>query len=126
MIERADLIDESHESIHIILLNWARWCKTTKHPQRCRSLEGRYRPPPMYHEPVPSNPPDVNQAIKVERLIVTAPHQYGKHLVCYYIKRLPPQAVRKKLGIPLSAIDDHLTRSRDWLNKRLTANKMYV
>ena len=109
-----------HESIHAALLNWARWCRVTQRPHRCRSIEGRYRSPPVYHDPAPSNPPDANQAIRVEALIVDAPNDYGKHLTYHYIKRLPPAAMRKKLGLPPAAIDYHLERSRAWLNNHLT------
>jgi hypothetical protein len=115
-----------HEEIHSILLNWARWCKTGNHPQRCKSLEGNYRPPPMYHEPVPSNPPDVLQAIKVEILISRAPSQYGKHLICWYIKRLPPQAIKKKLSKKADEVDHHLYMARAWLKRVLTSKQISV
>ena len=125
MIEKME-INSEHEEIHSILLNWARWCKTGHHPQRCKSLEGNYRPPPMYHEPKPFSPPDILQAIKVETLISRAPNQYGKHLIYWYIRRFPNVAARKKLNIAIDEVDHHLYRARAWMLRALTSKQIAV
>lgn len=109
------IIKPDHEAIHDHLLAWARWCKIKWHPQAVKSLEGRYRPPPMYEPAAPSTPPDLLLCYAIERLIASAPNQFGQHLRMWYIRRYPMEAAARKLGMPYSQVEPHLTRARQFV-----------
>ena len=112
-------IRPDHNDVHAILQNWVRAIQVRKHFSRCRSIEGRYRPPPMYHEPAPSNPPDLIQADQIELLIREAPHDYGKHLRFWYIRRLSPEMACKKLHIGIGLLEPHLACARGYIKNHL-------
>lgn len=120
-LEAYRIIRPEHLAIHEAILNWARWCRVSSvvH-RRTPSLEGRYRPPPMYDYPIPSMPPDINHAHKLEALIVEAPHDYGKHIRLWYIRRLPLEAAGKKLHIAYFQLEAHLAASREYVLNHLT------
>ncbi len=120
-LESYRIIRPEHESIHETLLNWARWCKVNTHPhRRTPSLEGRYRPPPMWEEPILSKPPDLKLAYSIERLIVVSPHDYGKHIRFWYIRRLSLSMAAKKLHITPLKLESHLAASREFIKNHLT------
>ena len=114
-MERYDLIPPEHAAIHESIMEWARWGQIHWHPQLCRSLERNYRPPPMYETTTPQMIPNLKLIYAIERLVVNAPKQFGTHLVYYYIRKLPPQATRKKLHLSKDCIVSHLHDAREYL-----------
>ena len=118
-MERYLLISPEHEEIHKSLLEWANWGRNKWHPQTCQSLEGGYRPPPMFEEPAPQFVPNLKQIYAIEALIVSAPRKYGKHLVLYYLKKFPPEAIKKKLHLKRDRMVSHLYDSREYVMRHL-------
>lgn len=106
-------IRPEHEVIHAVLLAWARWLAVRWHPQSVKSLEGRYKPPPMYEEPIPENPHNLLLCHAVEKLIVNAPNNYGTHLRLWYVRRLPMEAAARKLNRAYAQAEPHLARARE-------------
>lgn len=107
-----------HEETHKALLNWASWCRVHYQQQRCRSLESRYKSPPQWHPPEPINHLDILLAHRIEDLVTSAPKQYGKHLKFWYIVKLSPFIIKKRLHI--KDVDQHLHYSREYIKKHLT------
>jgi len=118
MLNNYHLIPESHFNVHEALLNWVKWLSTSPPQRRTPSLEGNYRPPPMYEPPSPRLVLDHKQAQAIEELVVSAPHKYGKHITMWYIKRLNPIAVKRKLSI--TNLDSHIYDAREYIRTRLT------
>mgnify|MGYP001558516551 CR=1 FL=1 len=121
-LESYRTIRPEHAEIHKSLQNSANWCRVGTVQRRTPSLEGRYRPPPCWHQPEPPNSPDINHAHRVEELIVSAPHDYGTHLRLWYIRRWPMKAAAKKLKIAYPQIEPHLAAAREYIKIALTNN----
>lgn len=120
LLENYRIIRPEHEHIHQQLLNWVNWVRIKWHPSRVKSLEGRYRPPPCWEPPAPSNPPDLNLAHKIEDLIREAPNHYGEHLRLWYIRRVRAEIAERKLHLRLCQLEPHLAASREFILTRLT------
>jgi hypothetical protein len=119
-MENYRIVSPEHTEIHESLLRWAAWARVKHHPATCRSLEGNYKPPPMYAEPAPRFTPDHKLVHLMERLIVAAPRNLGQHLIYYYLKRLAPDVVGKKLKLRRDRIVPHLVEAREYIRNHLT------
>lgn len=113
-------INPEHEEIHEKLQKWANWAKNHWHPQTCQSLEGNYRPPPMFEEPTPQFLPDLQSIYNIEYIVVNAPMKYGQHLVYWYIRKWPHEAIKCRLRIRRSRMCPHLWEAREWVKNLLT------
>jgi hypothetical protein len=67
------------------LLNWQAWGKDRAKYQRCLSLEGNYKPPPVWHAPALKVEVDIIDAKLVEDYIITLPKKYKEVLVVQYM-----------------------------------------
>ena len=119
-MESYRIISPEHTDVHESLLKWASWARVRHHPATCRSLEGSYRPPPMFEEPAPVFTPDHKLVYREEDLIVSAPNQFGHHLIYYYLKRFPPEAVKKRLKLSRSRMVQHLGEAREYIKRHVT------
>lgn len=113
------IVSPEHATVHERLIEWARWGRTHWRPHTCRSLEGNYRPPPAWEAPTPRFMPHLKQIYEIEYLIVNAPKGYGIHLIAWYVKKLPPTAIKKKLKIRPDMIVSHLFDSREYIKRML-------
>jgi hypothetical protein len=71
--------------IEALLLNWQAWGKDKAKYQRCMSLEGNYKPPPIWHAPALKVEVDINSAKALEDLIITLPKKYKEVLAVQYM-----------------------------------------
>ena len=105
--------------------NWVRWARSRKvEPVSCRSLEKRYKAPPMYEAPPLNTMIDTLDAPEVEAVIVSLPNKFKVIFIFAYIA--PGYnfgAQCKKIGIPPRDYDDTLNRAKQMvqniLKKRL-------
>jgi hypothetical protein len=67
------------------LNNWQSWGKDKAHYQRCMSLEGNYKPPPVWHAPALKVEVDINDAKLVENSVITLPKKYKEVIVVQYM-----------------------------------------
>jgi DNA-directed RNA polymerase specialized sigma54-like protein len=68
--------------------NWREWGRDKPHYQRCKSLEGNYKPPPIWHAPKPKFNIDLKDALTVERCVIRLPH---KHKMVIVVNEMYPQ-----------------------------------
>lgn len=118
-MENYQIVNPEHTDVHDSLLKWASWARVRHHPATCRSLEGNYKPPPMYAPQPPKFMHDHKLAHRIEDLIVSAPRQLGQHLVYFYLKKYPPEAVKKRLKLSRSRMVQHLGEAREYIRLHL-------
>lgn len=112
-------IRSEHAEIHAVLLAWASWLSVRWHPQSVKSVEGRYKPPPMYDEPIPHKPHNLLLCHAVEKLIADAPNDYGTHLRLWYVRRLPMEAAAHKIKRSYAQAGPHLAKAREYVMVRI-------
>lgn len=79
------------------LRNWANWAKDKPHYRVTQSLEGRYKPPPVWEAPQPTTFIDINDALKLERAIIGLSKFYKTMIVyCMIRKYLPMREYFRK------------------------------
>lgn len=103
------------------LRNWANWARDKPHYRVTQSLEGRYRPPPVWEAPQPTTFVDINDALKVERAIIGMPKPY-KALVIYVMIRsgLPLPIFCRKNRINARDFDELERKAYIIVKNRLT------
>ena len=74
-------------SIQDRLENWSRWARTSRFiPSSCKSLENRYRSPQHWNAEEPKMPIDLNDALRIEKGLISI-NRYNMNLLIYcYIK----------------------------------------
>lgn len=55
------------------LINWQRAFRNHPHYRATASLEGRYKSPQCWEQPQVNEPIDINDALKIERVIIRLP-----------------------------------------------------
>jgi hypothetical protein len=93
-----------------LLDKFGRWAQDRHHKQRCASAEGLYKSPENWGPDGKPLPLMLDfRAMDVHRALLQVPLRYRRILFAHYIpQRLPPQAQRRRMGIPASVWDtDH-------------------
>ena len=94
--------DDPPTTIHQRLVNWGNWARVKPHYHHCASIEHRYRSPQCWYPPEPRPPePDLFDALAVERTMRHLPQKHRESLFLRYVCRLSPEAVRRKMRVPL-------------------------
>jgi hypothetical protein len=104
------------------LENWKQWARNKKHYRITPSLEGKYRPPPSWNPPEPSIQVDINDALKVEKVLVspTFPSKSRNLIIYAYITpQLDIHYVCRKLGINKRNLEADLQTAINILHNRL-------
>lgn len=84
-----------------LLYRYGQWAQDRFKKQHCASIEHRYRPPPLPGDEAPTPLMADFRAMDVQHALVVVPMQYRRVLQAFYIpQRLPPNALRRKHGIP--------------------------
>jgi hypothetical protein len=63
------------------LRNWQAWGKDKPHYQRCKSLEGNYKAPPVWEAPKLKSEVDIKDALIIERCVIKLPEKNKMVLV---------------------------------------------
>jgi hypothetical protein len=84
-----------------LLYRYGQWAQDRYKKQHCASIEHKYRPPVLPGDEAPTPLMADFRALDVQHALVVVPMQYRRVLQAFYIpQRLPPQALRRKHGIP--------------------------
>ncbi len=84
-----------------LLYRYGRWAQDRYKKQHCASIEHKYQTPSWDGDDVPEILLPDFRALDVQHALVVVPMQYRRVLQAFYIpQRLPPQAIRRKNGIP--------------------------
>ncbi len=67
------------------LNNWQAWGKDKLHYQKCKSLEGNYKPPPVWEAPHLRTEIDLKDALEIERAVIKLPEKHKMVLVTAYM-----------------------------------------
>ena len=104
------------------LNNWQAWGIDKPHYQRCKSLEGNYKAPPVWEAPALRTEIDLNDALKIERCVIQLPQKHKMVLVTQYMYKYLLINERfnvtcNKIGISRKheVFDDYLAKSKDML-----------
>jgi hypothetical protein len=102
--------------------NWSRWAKVRPHYRVTQSLEGRYKSPQHWEPPSVSLPTDVNDALLVEKELVslTFPHK-ARELIKYFhlTPFIPLHVACRKIKTKPHLIDDEYHKAKLMLENRL-------
>jgi hypothetical protein len=106
-----------------LLDKFGRWAQYRYKKQRCASAEGLYKSPNHWDGEEPMQPLMADfRAMDVQRALLLVTLRYRRILYAHYIpQRLPPEAQRRRMGIPGRVWDtDHVAGLRMfWNNWRL-------
>jgi hypothetical protein len=129
VLEREQEISMARQRIEIpqdlsdadaLLDKFGRWAQDRYRKQRCASAEGLYKSPDHWEgeEPMPAFMADF-RAMHVHRALLQVPLRYRRILFAHYIpQRLPPDAQRRRMGIPMRMWDmDHVAGVRMFWNQ---------
>ena len=79
-----------HQQTNARILNWATWARDHQIiPVSCKSLECNYKAPPMYDYPKLKAEIDINDAIRIEK-VLTAPTFPKAHMACIVYSHVYP------------------------------------
>ena len=108
-----------HASLHLELLNWARWCfsrgTVTSHP-----MFRWCKPAQHWHAVEIPETTDPLAAMRVEKAVHKLPEKHQAAVRWSYVFQGPPRRAASDLGLSLEGLADHVHVARTMLKNRMS------
>lgn len=111
-----------HDQIHYRLESWARWVKPGQQAWKAQGIWRNYRAPRQYAYETADIKTELNtlECHETERFVSALPDKHRTAIRWVYVfSFIPPNVVRRDLGVTRDGLSDLITDGRDMLVNRL-------
>jgi DNA-directed RNA polymerase specialized sigma24 family protein len=114
------VVQDGHLAIHRRLEAWASWVRVRPHGWQVAPMFRQYRSKAwQWHEKVLSTPPNIPEALEVERAVSVLPEKHRTAIRWCYVMGGGPLRVARDLGVSKGGLLDLIHVGRQMLVNRL-------
>ena len=81
--------------------------------------------PPIETDRRPGPPVDTIQAMRVEQIVAALPQNYRLHLRLWYVHKVTPNSIRKRIAVRESELSWHRTQARMMVRNQLARDNLF-